>query len=176
MGSLQPTIKIEELPFVAGPHGAEQTAGNSLLDETADEDKITYVSPKYVDYVDKSRFWIATVFGVLLAALSLFVDIGSVYVPTLLLVITYETLAFRAKKVRFPKHGYIVNAILAAGFNEDLVINMGKWSPSFLPSLIAPFLAGLLIDIGWEIVIDVLLVTFGFLAFKLTEQTLAAFV
>ncbi|KAI6187309.1 hypothetical protein M3Y98_00228700 [Aphelenchoides besseyi] len=129
-----------------------------LSDAVEDDDPITYVVPKYVDYIDKTRFWIASTFGVFLAVLSIFFDVGSVLLPTLLLVISYETLAFRSKKVRYPKHGYIVNAILAAGFNEDLVINMG-----------------LLIDIGWEVVNDVCLVTFGFLIIKTLENAISGF-
>ena len=41
------------------------------------------------------------------------------------------------KQQRYPKHGYIVNAILAAGFNEELVVKMGTQIGGCLSSRLA---------------------------------------
>jgi hypothetical protein len=43
---------------------ANSTTGSAeTLDLSHDSDKITYVAPKYVDYVEKSRFWLAILVG-----------------------------------------------------------------------------------------------------------------
>jgi hypothetical protein len=65
--------------------------------------------------------------GVLLSIASMFTDkIGSILLPVLLLIITYEMFVFRQKKILYPKHGYVVNAMLAAGLSEDVVVSLGK--------------------------------------------------
>jgi len=134
---------------------ANSTTGSAeTLDFSHDSDKITYVAPKYVDYVEKSRFWIAILIGVLLSIASMFTDkIGSILLPVLLLIITYEMFVFRQKKILYPKHGYVVNAMLAAGLSEDVVVSLG-----------------LLIDTLWEVGIDLLLVTFGFISTSLLSD------
>jgi len=134
------TCKTED----ASKSGSAETLNFSTGQD--EEDKITYVSPKYADYVEKKRLQAAIGFGALLAILSLvFGDFRKFVIPVILLVTFYET--FLSKKTVYPKHGYVVNTILAAGFHEDNVIFLGMF-----------------IDASWEVGIDLALIALGFLS------------
>jgi len=129
-----------------------------FLDETpttAEEIVISSNKPKYIEFVDKTRIWIAISMGVVLALCTLFCDrIGNVILPIFLLVAAYEAVVFQTKKLLYPRNKFIVDAISAAGINGDVLMTIG-----------------LILEILWGIGIDTLLAAFGFISTKLLLNT-----
>uniref|UniRef100_A0AC34FSP4 Uncharacterized protein n=1 Tax=Panagrolaimus sp. ES5 TaxID=591445 RepID=A0AC34FSP4_9BILA len=119
--------------------GLEQT-----LNTTAE---IDFVEPSYMDLIDINRVQACVIAGVMLRVLTFFNIIHSVSPLWIPLSLSYHTYLLTQVEKKYPKHGYIVNFLLAGGMSEKLVRYLG-----------------LIIDTIWSFATDTMIMAFGFLA------------
>ena len=121
----------------------EDSALEQTLNATAE---IDFVEPSYMDLIDINRVQACFIAGVMLRILTFFHVIHSVLPFWIPLSLSYHTYLLTQVEKKFPKHGYIVNFLLAGGMSEKLVRYIG-----------------LVIDTIWSFTIDSLIMAFGFL-------------
>ncbi|KAH7698873.1 hypothetical protein AAVH_34028 [Aphelenchoides avenae] len=133
---------------------APSSANVSALDADVSMAEIQYKLPEYFT-MPQTRFYVAFAVGILLRVAVAAGLLENVMLPWAVGYLSYELLAFRQKKSKYPKHGYIVNFLIVYGWQEDLVVT-----------------CGLLVDTLWELAADLLVSTFGFLTVHLPLQLL----
>uniref|UniRef100_A0AC35FXZ4 Uncharacterized protein n=1 Tax=Panagrolaimus sp. PS1159 TaxID=55785 RepID=A0AC35FXZ4_9BILA len=119
--------------------GLEQT-----INTTAE---IDFVEPSYMDLIDINRVQACVIAGAMLRILTFFHVIHSASPIWIPLSLAYHTYSLIQVEKKFPKHGYIVNFLLAGGMSEKLVRYLG-----------------LGIDTLWSFAMDSLIMAFGFLS------------
>ncbi|CAD5220754.1 unnamed protein product [Bursaphelenchus okinawaensis] len=120
---------------------------DSLMDETMNTTNIEFVLPTYWDFVDRNRVYLVIFMGLLMTVCSQYGVVDNIVYPIVLVQLSYEIFMFKSRKTRYPRHGYVVNTLLAAGLDDNIVVN-----------------AGILLDIGWDLVADMVLISFVFVA------------
>ncbi|CAD5227767.1 unnamed protein product [Bursaphelenchus xylophilus] len=125
-----------------------------LGDESLNSTHLDFVMPTYWDSVDKNRFYLVGIMGLILTILAQYHLLNNVIWPIILVQLSYEIFMFRSRKFRYPKHGYVVNILLAAGLDDNIVIN-----------------AGVILDIGWELMVDLVLISFVYVSSNVVVQT-----
>lgn len=118
------------------------------------DEKIDFVEPKYLEHINRNRFYICIAFGIIFRFLVLF-NITTRVVPYFAVIFLAYRISVHFSIKGYPKHGYIVNVLLIAGLNERLVVNIGR-----------------LLDLSWEFFVDLILLMFSYLCTHIVTELL----
>jgi len=121
----------------------------------SDESGINYVEPVYFEFVNRNRFFICLLLGVIFHFVVFFQWTDRVALTFAAIFFAHEMFVLPQKSLKYPKHGYIVNFLLVGGLNERLVIYLG-----------------LFIDLVWDFLVDLTIVAFSYLSLQLLVKTL----
>ncbi|KAE9556220.1 hypothetical protein FO519_000559 [Halicephalobus sp. NKZ332] len=134
----------EEVSFVSSVSAEEPSTANPEQKVTSQESDFDYVEPEYwigIDYIRAQAFLII---GILLHVLSSAGVLKNGFLVWLIGFFTFHTIHFLYSKQKYPKHGYVVNFLLAGGMNEALVRY-----------------AGLFVDTAWVALLDTAVMLLG---------------
>uniref|UniRef100_A0A914Y1S4 Uncharacterized protein n=1 Tax=Panagrolaimus superbus TaxID=310955 RepID=A0A914Y1S4_9BILA len=138
------TARDEPISSISMDATQEESCLEQTLNTTAE---IDFVEPSYMDLIDINRVQACIIAGVMLRLLTFFHIVHSVSPFWIPLSLSYHTYLLTQVEKKYPKHGYIVNFLLAGGMSEKLVRYLG-----------------LIIDTLWSFSIDTMIMAFGFLS------------